>query len=180
MRIRPLPILAAIFLAGCQSERIDEKLELETVEYAIAQMSDKAGQTLGTVTLKSESGLVVLAVELRGVAPGDKAFHLHTTGLCEAPGFTSAGGHLNPAGNTHGSLSIGGKHLGDLPNLEIGESGTVLTRIGIDRSRDEILKAMRDSDGTAVVMHAGPDDYVSDPAGAAGPRIACGVFEFST
>ena len=180
MTIRYSFVLTAICLAGCQYEQPDTKPLAEVIDHGAAIVSDRTGQVLGTVTLTSESDQLVLTAELDGVKPGMKAFHLHTTGLCETPDFTSAGGHLNPEGKSHGSLSETGKHLGDLPNLDIAETGSINTQIAVIGAQAEVLAAMQDFDGTAVVLHAGPDDYISDPAGAAGPRIACGVFEFNS
>lgn len=82
---------------------------------------------------------------------------------------------MNPGGNTHGKLSPGGKHLGDLPNVTVAEDGTVSQKLMLDWTFDQVESAIFDEDGTAIMLHEGPDDYKTDPAGAAGPRIACGV-----
>lgn len=169
-------ILAAASLSACQSEpEIEGPLSDNSVTHASALVSNALGEDVGSVLLQSDSDHVFLALELRELEPGTKALHLHTTGACESPDFASAGGHLNPTGATHGELSEGGKHLGDLPNVVIAEDGQLSARINIGIPNQGILEAINDSDGTAVMLHAGPDDYISDPAGAAGPRIACGV-----
>ena len=112
-----------------------------------------------------------------GMSPGEHGFHLHTTGKCTAPDFTSAGGHLNPGNNTHGSMSPGGQHLGDMPNLTIAANGTGRAEVQLEGNATDVLADIFDADGTAVVVHEGPDDYRTDPAGDAGSRIACGVIK---
>ena len=133
------------------------------------------GIPAGTVQLLASGDTVTLAAAVTGISPGEHGFHLHTTGQCAGPDFKSAGGHLNPLGHGHGKLNDDGVHLGDLPNLVVGSSGTASVTVDLDGKRAQLSDWLFDADGTAVVIHAGPDDYLSDPAGAAGPRIACGV-----
>ncbi len=167
-------------LASCQAESDVALTEMAAERMlASADIVDSAGTALGTVALIAIDDRLEIAVDLKGVEPGTKAFHLHTTGECDGPDFTSAGGHLNPAGNTHGKLSEDGQHLGDLPNLDVADDGRVESRIAIDAGAEEAIAAMNDQDGTAIMLHAGPDDYISDPAGDAGPRIACGILQFT-
>lgn len=137
------------------------------------------GVPVGTVQLLRQGDRVTLAAAVTGLEPGTHGFHLHAIGKCIAPDFTSAGGHLNPDANSHGSMSEGGKHLGDLPNLEIGSNRSATSRVDLAGSAADVLAHIFDSDGTAVVVHADPDDYRTDPSGNAGPRIACGVIERS-
>jgi len=96
-------------------------------------------------------------------------------GSCLPPNFKSAGSHLNPDGKAHGMHNPQGKHLGDLPNISVAADGTGTASITIEGDADETLAKIIDADGTAIVIHTGLDDYSTDPAGAAGPRIACGV-----
>jgi len=100
---------------------------------------------------------------------------ISVTGTCTAPDFTSAGGHLNPLGKEHGRLNPAGSHVGDLANLVASTSGTASATYDLPGTREQLLEWLFDEDGTAIVIHAGPDDYRSDPAGEAGPRLACGV-----
>ena len=167
-----LPALATLPLVGCT-----------TVD---ALPSDRVGETTllfanglpaGTVQLLSNGQTVTVAIAAAGMTPGEHGFHLHTTGKCTAPDFTSAGGHLNPGNKTHGSMSPGGKHLGDMPNLTIGANRTGSTEVQLDGNARDVLEDIFDADDTAVVIHAGPDDYRSDPAGDAGARVACGVLK---
>jgi Cu-Zn family superoxide dismutase len=121
---------------------------------------------------------VLLRVSISGLPPGEHAFHIHETGRCEPP-FDSAGGHFNPAGKKHGLLAPEGKHAGDLPNLHVPADGALKLEV---LATEVMLAAgsansLLDSDGAALVVHRDADDYRTDPAGAAGPRIACGVIE---
>jgi Cu-Zn family superoxide dismutase len=98
--------------------------------------------------------------------------HLHAIGRCEGPDFKSAGGHWNPAGHQHGRDNPMGAHLGDLPNFDVaGQTVASLTLpVGGITAAD-----LADADGTALVIHADPDDYKTDPSGNSGARIACAV-----
>lgn len=167
-----LPPLAALALAGCATF---DALPIERV--GEANLAFANGLPAGTVQLTSNGQTVSVAVAAVGLPEGQHGFHLHTTGKCTAPDFKSADGHLNPRNATHGSLSPGGKHLGDMPNLSVAANGTGTADIQLEGNADAVLDDIFDADGTAVVIHAGPDDYRSDPAGDAGPRIACGVIK---
>ena len=116
-----------------------------------------------------------LRVMIDGLPAGTHGTHLHTTGKCEAPDFASAGGHLNPHGKRHGSDNPQGKHLGDLPNLIVGAGGKGSMTVPMAGTSEQLEAALFDEDGTALVVHAGPDDYRTDPSGNSGGRIACGV-----
>lgn len=142
---------------------------------AVATLRDPAGEAVGEAALEASPNGVLLRVELRGVPAGEHAFHIHETGACEAPDFASAGGHLNPAGVGHGFLDGDGVHAGDLPNVHVPASGGL--RLDLFAPGVELESQLFDADGAALVMHEGPDDYRTDPAGAAGARIACGVVE---
>lgn len=163
---------AALTVAGCTT--MDT---IATEHVGEARLSFANGLPAGTVQLLSNGTSARVAVAAVGMTVGEHGFHLHTTGKCEAPDFTSAGGHLNPGQATHGSLSAGGKHLGDMPNLTIGANGTGTAEVQLDGNASDAIDDIFDTDGTAVVIHAGPDDYRSDPAGNAGARVACGVLK---
>lgn len=144
---------------------------------ASAAMVDAEGREVGTVELTETHHGALLIAKLKGLPEGSHAFHVHTTGLCEPP-FTSAGGHYNPTEAKHGLNAAEGAHAGDMPNIYVPASGELTAEIfnaglAVD---DKLL----DDDGAAVVIHAGPDDYESDPAGNAGDRIACGVLKGGT
>nr|WP_298924891.1 superoxide dismutase family protein [uncultured Erythrobacter sp.] len=169
-------------LAACapseSSTNIEDTSEADAeAVIATADMTAADGTSKGKVTLSNLDGRLSLALEIQGFETGEKAFHLHTAGQCEGPDFKSAGGHLNPFAKSHGSLNEDGKHLGDFPNIDVSSEGNVNTELPIEGDPTDLLALIFDTDGTAVMIHAGPDDYISDPAGAAGPRIACGVLE---
>ena len=168
----PLLMIAPLAaLAGCQSVG-----DIPTERLGSAALHFANGLPAGTAQLLAVGDGASVTVALAGVSPGTHAVHLHTTGSCQAPDFTSAGGHLNPEHKEHGTQNPKGAHLGDLPNAEIGSNKTGTITARLNGTRQQVLDAIFDSDGTAVVVHAGPDDYVSDPAGNAGGRVACGVF----
>jgi Cu-Zn family superoxide dismutase len=115
-------------------------------------------------------------LDVKGLTPGLHAVHVHAVGKCEGPAFTTAGGHFNPTQKKHGFKSPEGAHAGDLPNMLVAKDGA-----GRFEALDDAitLKAgpasVFDADGSALVIHAGADDYVTDPAGNSGDRVACGV-----
>lgn len=164
-----LPLAAMV--AGCQTmdEQPSERLGQAT-------LYDARGNPAGTAHLLSSGQLVNISVALSGLPSGEHGVHLHMTGSCEAPDFKSAGGHLNPGNKRHGTENPAGAHLGDLPNAAIGAAGRGTMSATLRGTREQVLAAIFDADGTAIVVHAGPDDKRTDPAGAAGNRIACGVF----
>ncbi|MCT2557656.1 superoxide dismutase family protein [Tsuneonella sp. YG55] len=151
--------------------------DLPSERLASATLSLSNGVPAGTVQVVTNGDTVTLVAAVSGIAPGPHGFHLHTTGNCARPDFTSAGGHLNPLGKHHGSLSEGGRHVGDLPNIEINSGGTGSLTADLPGTRADISRWLFDADGTAVVVHADADDYRTDPSGNAGSRIACGVLK---
>ena len=143
---------------------------------ATAEVVGGDGARLGTVAfVETPSGLLIQG-RLENLPPGEHAFHIHETGSCEPPDFKSAGGHFNPTGASHGFLDPNGPHAGDLPNVFVGEDGVLRVDVLTDRLQIEPgMTSLLPSGSRAVVLHAGLDDYRTDPAGKAGDRIACGV-----
>lgn len=143
---------------------------------ARADLIDAGGKSVGSATLQQVKGGVLITVEASGLAPGLHAIHIHETGKCEGPKFTSAGGHFNPAKAKHGLKSAEGAHAGDMPDLYATKDGVVRYQTLNDRiTLGAGEMSVFDADGSAVVIHANADDHVTDPAGNAGDRIACGV-----
>jgi Cu-Zn family superoxide dismutase len=145
-------------------------------ETAKAPLKDAAGKDVGTVDLVQTPHGVLLKLSLKGIPAGEHAFHVHAVGKCEPP-FTSAGGHFNPGGKKHGMEAAEGAHAGDMPNLHVPASGELVVEIA--NPAISLVKgqpnSVFDADGSAIVVHAGVDDYKTDPTGNAGDRIACGI-----
>jgi len=171
--------LAALSLAGCSQDLADPAAEGATdnsvQSLASADLALSDGTAAGTATLSEAEGGTALEIAVSGIEPGEHGFHLHQIGQCDAPDFKSAGGHLNPLGKSHGKDSPAGSHLGDLPNLSIGDDGTGSLTVPVQGEKAQFMEWLFDADGTAIMIHAGPDDYRTDPTGDAGARVACGV-----
>lgn len=148
---------------------------------AEAKLYDAEGQEVGTATLKEEweapeTPGVLIQLRVSKLSPGIHAFHIHEKGACEAPDFKSAGGHFNPEGKKHGIKNPDGHHAGDLSSITIGPDGMAkIERVARGVTLGPGKFSLLDADGSALVIHADPDDDVTDPAGNAGARIACGV-----
>ena len=144
---------------------------------AIVQMADTTNEPIGTAEITETAQLgVFIELDVEGLSPGVHAFHIHETGSC-GPEFDASGGHYAPEGRSHGLLHPEGAHAGDLLNLTVPPSGAVTAE---RLARDVTLEpgpppSLLDDDGSALVIHAGADDYISQPSGAAGARVACGV-----
>lgn len=128
----------------------------------------------GTVMIAETPNGLLVRVDVTGISHGFHGVHLHAAGLCEpGEGFKTAGGHANPDGVPHGFLTEGGPHLGDLPNSYAHQEGHLRTDLF---KAGASLADLQDADGFAVMVHSGPDDYASQPSGAAGSRVACAAF----
>lgn len=143
---------------------------------ASAALVDAEGNEVGMVELTEMQNGTLVVAKLTGL-PGTHGFHVHETGTCEPP-FDSAGGHHNPTDAKHGFGAEGGPHAGDMPNIHVPSSGELT--IEIFNANLEVGDSLLDSDGAAIVIHEGADDYESDPSGHAGGRIACGVIKGGT
>lgn len=145
---------------------------------AAAELIDGKANPVGTAQLNQLEQGVQIVVAVSGLPAGKHALHIHETGECEPP-FESAGGHFNPTGAEHGWDNPAGPHAGDLPNIYVGEGAVQVEYITDRVTLEDGDTSLFDDDGSALVIHEGQDDYLSEPAGDAGNRLACGVIEKS-
>jgi Cu-Zn family superoxide dismutase len=166
---RLLLVLGILTLIACP-------ISVQAAKKAKADLLNAKGAPVGTATFSQKSNGVQLDLKVFNLSPGLHGFHIHAVGRCEAPDFKSAGPHFNPEGKQHGWDNPLGHHLGDLQNLNVGPGGDAKIRIVVpDVTLGEGSKSLFHEGGTALVIHEKPDDGKTDPAGNAGPRIACGV-----
>lgn len=146
----------------------------ETATSLQVTLKNNTGDVMGEITLEQTVNGVLLTGVLHNVPPGAHAFHVHEKGECDpTTDFESAGGHL-ANGSQHGFRTPGGPHPGDMPNLRTSSDAT---EVEIFNSSISLQgeNSLLDEDGAALVLHAGVDDYRSQPSGNAGARLACGV-----
>jgi Cu-Zn family superoxide dismutase len=144
------------------------------------QIKSSSGQDVGSATFKTVKNGVKVKIDLKNLPFGPHGVHIHQNAVCDAPDFKGAGGHFNPDGKQHGFNNPMGHHNGDLPlSVDVGEDHTgsatfLLTRVSLDPSAADSLFA---NGGTSIVVHEKGDDEKTDPSGASGNRIACGVIK---
>lgn len=183
----PAAALFTLSLAACgdnaatdETLAADEMADTETLapatpDTATAALMTADGSNVGTVTATSPAeGGITIAIEATNMPPGLHGVHIHETGTCEGD-FSSAGGHWNPAGASHGLEGDDGQHAGDMPNLEVGADGS--GSLSYTLASSATFEGLMDQDGSAFIVHAGEDDQSTDPSGDSGARLACGVFQ---
>jgi Cu-Zn family superoxide dismutase len=163
--------VAAVLLLAVAASGEDEP----AVEKAFAVLKDAAGKDVGTASFSATPSGTLIDLSLTAVPPGVHAVHIHAVGTCEPPDFKSAGPHFNPDQTKHGLINSEGPHAGDLPNIHVPAGGKLEVEVLDPLVSIGQEAALLDADGSALVIHAGPDDYKTDPAGNSGDRIACGV-----
>jgi Cu-Zn family superoxide dismutase len=145
---------------------------------AHADIFNSKGEKIGTATLHEIQDGVRIDLDATHLPPGIHALHVHAVGKCDGPDFKSAGPHFNPEGKKHGVQNPEGPHAGDLPNVEVRADGRARTSVVATRvSLGDGANSLFQSNGTALVIHEKADDNLTDPAGNAGSRIACGAVQ---
>ncbi|MUV38182.1 Superoxide dismutase [Lentibacillus sp. JNUCC-1] len=155
------------------SDESKQESDGDTVE---VDLNNGDGDSVGTAMLEEKSDGVLVTLEGENLPKGTHAFHIHEKGQCEAPDFKSAGGHFNPEDTNHGYDDPEGPHAGDMPNIVVGEDGTVTQSFlakDVTLEEGDDLSLMKE-EGTSLVIHEGADDGKSQPSGDAGDRLACG------
>jgi Cu-Zn family superoxide dismutase len=163
-------ILAAGFVAACTTT--SAPWSGPTAKARL--LPTRGNEAAGSVTFSQKGDKVVVNANVTGLKPnGEHGFHVHEKGDCSSGDGMSAGGHFNPAAKQHGDYAAGAHHAGDMPNLKADANGVATlvwedTELTVTEGPNTVI-------GRSVVIHLNPDDYKSQPAGNAGPRIACGV-----
>ena len=190
-----LVFCASLFIIGCKNDKKENdtenaaetemnsemdsmEKEEETKEITVSLEPKSGSELSGEVTFTQEDGEVTMEATITGLAEGQHAIHIHQKADCSAEDGTSAGGHWNPTNERHGKWGDAeGYHKGDIGNFEVdanGEGTVSMTTdewcIGCDDENKNIV-------GKAIIVHDGVDDYTSQPSGAAGTRVGCGVIK---
>jgi len=148
----------------------------DKIRWVIVQMVNAKGSNVGRATITAQKGGgVEVKLDLSDLPPGEHALHFHQVAKCDPPDFKSAGPHFNPEKKEHGLKNVKGPHAGDMENFSVGPDGITTATVKNPYVSLGGKNSLLANGGTALVIHAKPDDMKTDPAGNAGERIACGV-----
>lgn len=180
IRILAITTLAASLAACASAPPPKPPAPQHRIQRAVANIAPASASLVsGRLSITAVEGGVRIEGELGGLGRGGThAIHVHERGDCTAADGSSAGGHFNPDAAAHGRAGGGAHHLGDMDNLSANQTGVAtvdLRLLGVTLGSG----APNDILGRALVVHAGPDDYTSQPAGNSGPRVGCGVIEMA-
>lgn len=142
--------------------------------YTATLSPTQGNQASGTIIFVPHNPGVEVRVDMSGLTPGKHGLHIHERGDCSAPDASSAGGHYNPNNNSHGGPEAHMRHEGDLGNLTADNNGKAHYTF---EDKTTSLTSDHSIVGKSVIVHADPDDLVSQPAGNSGTRLACGVIQ---
>ncbi|MBG6109654.1 Cu-Zn family superoxide dismutase [Flavobacterium sp. CG_9.10] len=160
-------ILAVII--GCKtssSSKDSKKLDIT--------FEPKSNSTVsGTASFVENNGKVTFVANLAGLQPGVHAIHIHEKSDCSAADGSSAGGHWNPTFKKHGKWGIGEYHKGDIGNFTADEKGNGTITVTTDEWCIGCEDATKNILGKGLIVHQGADDFVTQPTGNAGGRVAC-------
>ena len=171
---RFIAISMALLAGGCAHQPMTD------TAVAAASLVDAQGQGRGMATITRKAGKLLMTLDANGIPAGKHGIHLHQVGKCEGPAFASAGPHWNPSGRQHGLANSAGPHAGDFANIEATGSGNVTTTFALGAMElTGGTGSLLDTDGAAIVIHAKPDDNLTDPSGNSGDRIICGVISLA-
>jgi len=159
------------------SESMESDGTMENMQITVPMASKSGSSVTGSISFVQEGSQVKMIANLTGLEPGVHAIHLHENGDCSAMDATSAGGHWNPGSNEHGDWAEGMHHMGDIGNLEANADGNVSYTFSTDKWCLDCDDSTKNIMGKGVIVHAKADDFTSQPSGAAGARVACGVIE---
>lgn len=137
-----------------------------------APLINASGQTIGAVAASQATDGVAFRIHATGLPPGVHGIHVHPIGRCDPPDFSTAGTHWNPTNKQHGLNNPNGPHAGDMPNVTVDANGAINATVVLPHAT---MAQLLDADGSSVMIHANADDYVSQPAGNSGAKIACAV-----
>ena len=175
--LKYIVVLISLSLIGCaqnqQNKQANNQQKMEGPQKAVALVHPTEGNEVsGHVIFEKTASGVQVTAELSGLDEGNHGFHIHKYGDCTAANGTSAGGHYNPTGDPHAGSNAEERHMGDMGNIVADENG----KATIDYVDDTIkMGGPNHILGRGVVLHGGTDDLESQPSGAAGPRVGCGV-----
>jgi superoxide dismutase, Cu-Zn family len=173
------PLLKPLLAAGALA--LAAAVPATAADTAVA-LKGSTGADMGQATLSEGPSGVLLRLELKGLTPGWHAVHFHEKADCSDPKFTTAGAHINHAAakKPHGLLNPAGPDMGDLPNIYAGADGMAHAQVFsalVSMKGMGDRPGLQDADGSAIVVHANPDDYTTQPIGGAGDRVACGMIK---
>lgn len=167
------PLAATALLMSCKSGNNNNNDATADKTIEITFESKSGSNVQGSATFVESNGEVTLSASLTGLEPGIHAIHIHEKSDCSDPKAENAGGHWNPGKTQHGKWGEGEYHKGDIGNFAADENGNGAVSFSTDEWCIGCGDPMRDITGKSLIVHAQADDYVTQPTGNAGGRMAC-------